>query len=76
MGAVKNQRAAWLPIPLNFFINRPFGATRMLWYYRLFEFFTDNWIFSTDFEKFVTNYLILYKAHYQLHSLLSNSVTV
>lgn len=30
MGAVKNQRVAWLPIPLDFFNNGPFGATRML----------------------------------------------
>ncbi len=39
-------------------------------------FFTDNRIFSTDIEKFVINSLILYKAYYQLHSLLSNLITV
>lgn len=60
MGAIKNQRATWL--------DECCGITDFL------NFFTDNRIFSTDFEKFVTNSLILYKAHYQLHSLLSNLV--
>lgn len=76
MGAFKNQRAAWHPIPMISLTMGLIGRHGSCAITDFLNFFTDNRIFSTDFEKFVTNSLILYKTHYQLHGLLSNLVAI